>query len=110
MNMGRYGGMVKEIEALVRALKASGELDRILDQPEPEPVWRDVTAECEVAKAISSEDDGRLSIRHNINAHGTIATDVLHPTNRDIYKVRKVLLSYDMHGQECAFIVEKLEP
>jgi hypothetical protein len=38
--MGRYGGMVNEILALVKKLKDSGKLNKILDKPkriQPEP-------------------------------------------------------------------------
>jgi hypothetical protein len=103
--MGRYGGMVKEIEALVRALKASGELDRILNE-HPTETWRDVTGEMD-----GPHSDGKREYWD----HASIWGHVISLAGNSPYRLRKVHVYRD--GRERfegdamihmhAFIIEK---
>lgn len=84
---------------------------RPCDPPQPPERWMDVTAECKIDMAISSDDHGRLSIIHTLPCEGH---DILHPNLSPGYRLRKVQLyqSFDgneVFGEQWAFVVEKKE-
>jgi hypothetical protein len=105
--MGRYGGMVEDIVALVKHLKASGELERILAAcDQPTETWRDWTAEC---ISVDVSDEG-LPHKQYIEDKDFVVARV-----ESGYRLRKVPVYSGSKGvlsmgDKWAFIIEKREP